>query len=160
MALSSKILKQFQNVECLQFHKWSDEVMLAKDSLVDLPGFEMLAHLELGKVTGEILVALLLRTPYLKTLVFDELLRLDEEPLNYDGVPDCFLTTLQVVKFGYLDGSEYQLSFAKFVIENAVALKMMSFRPSWELRNSNLEEVKEKLYSFKKCCSFLSLEFS
>lgn len=41
----------------------------AKDFVEDLPSFEMLSHLELDIVTGEILLALLQKTPSLKTLV-------------------------------------------------------------------------------------------
>ncbi|XP_057448695.1 F-box/FBD/LRR-repeat protein At3g14710-like [Lotus japonicus] len=158
MALSVEILKKFQNVECLKFQKWR-KVLLAKDSLTGLPSFKMLSRLELGAVASEILLALLLRTPYLKTLLFQGLLQPDQELLNYGPVPECFSTTLQVVKFRSFDGSEHQLSFAKFVMENVVALKRMSFRPHWNRPNIS-EEVKEKLYSFKKCCSFMSLKFS
>lgn len=46
-------------------------MLLAKGSLTDLPSFEKLSFLQLGgDVTGEILMALLLKTPYLKTLIF------------------------------------------------------------------------------------------
>ncbi|XP_057444869.1 F-box/FBD/LRR-repeat protein At3g14710-like [Lotus japonicus] len=126
MVLSSKILKQFKTVECLKFQKWSSKVLLAKDSLANIPSFEMLSYLELGDVTGEILLALLLKAPNLKTLVFQNLLQSDQELLNYDPVPECLLTTLQVVKFEEFKGSEHQLNFAKFVMGNALALKKMS----------------------------------
>ncbi|XP_057444867.1 putative FBD-associated F-box protein At5g56690 [Lotus japonicus] len=169
VALSSKLLKQFHNVEFLKFGKSEKKGWLAKDSLKDLPSFEMLSHvklrnvigetllallfktpnlktlifqvfpqlakdsladlptfkrlsqLNLGKVTGEILLALLPRTPNLKALIFVELLQFDQEQLNYDCVPDCFSTTLQVVKYLSFDGFEHELSFAKFVMENVVA---------------------------------------
>ncbi|XP_057444866.1 uncharacterized protein LOC130737114 [Lotus japonicus] len=184
VALSSKLLKQFQNVEYLKFGMSGEEVLqltkdsladlptfkmlshlelanvtaeislalllktpylktlifqvrLAKDSLTDLPSFEMLSHLELGNVTGEILLALLFKTLNLKTLIFHELL-VDQELLNYDCEPHCFLN-LQVVKFLSFDGSEHELSFAKFVMENALFLKRMTFIPTWKLRKSNLE---------------------
>lgn len=46
-------------------------MLLAKGSLTDLPSFEKLSFLQLGgDVTCEILMALLLKTPYLKTLIF------------------------------------------------------------------------------------------
>ncbi|XP_057444871.1 F-box/FBD/LRR-repeat protein At3g14710-like [Lotus japonicus] len=137
-ALCSKLLKQFQNAKCLKFqrsyHGKELVLPLAKDLLADLPTFEMLSHMELGKITGENLLALLLKTPYLKTLV---------------------------IPFGSLEGYEnqHQLGFAKFVMENAVALKRMSFIADPKLSETSLEEVKEKLYTFKKCCSCMILEF-
>ncbi|KAJ1400017.1 FBD domain [Sesbania bispinosa] len=139
------ILKQFNNVECLKFQR-SAVLAQAKDSLVDIPAFNMLSHLELGTVTCDILLALLLKTPFLKTLVLQELLEFDEELLNSAIVPDCFLSTLQAFNFGRLDGFGYQLSFANFVMGNALVLKRMSFSTTRMLRNSpaNLEEVKEK----------------
>ncbi|XP_057443649.1 F-box/FBD/LRR-repeat protein At3g14710-like [Lotus japonicus] len=162
MALSIKILKQFPNVKRLRFQKWLSPVLLAKGSLTDLPSFEKLSFLQLGgDVTCEILMALLLKTPYLKTLIFQDLLQSDQELLNYDPVPGCFLNTLQVVEFRWFDGSEHQLNFAKFAMENAVALKRMTLFSNWKLHGSKLEEVKEMLSSFKKkCSSFMSLEFS
>ncbi|KAJ1384007.1 F-box-like domain superfamily [Sesbania bispinosa] len=67
--LACKLLKQFNNnVECLTFHQ-SRVLLQAKDSLAALPAFGMLSHLELTIVTGEILLELLLKTPFLKTLV-------------------------------------------------------------------------------------------
>ena len=45
-------------------------VPLEKDLLADFPSFELLSHLELGNVSCEVLLALLLKTPYLKTLIF------------------------------------------------------------------------------------------
>ncbi|XP_057444868.1 F-box/FBD/LRR-repeat protein At3g14710-like [Lotus japonicus] len=151
VALSSKLLKQLKNVKSLEF-KWSKKVLpFAKDSPEDLSTFEKLSHLELEEVTDQILLAFLHKTPILKTLILKGLLQVDQELLNYDLVHDCFLTTLQVVKFWSFDGSKHQLNFAKFVMANGVALKRMSFISTWELRKFNLEEVKEKLFSFKKC---------
>ncbi|RYR29882.1 hypothetical protein Ahy_B01g054482 [Arachis hypogaea] len=101
------------------------------------PSFGTLKHLELGLVAGKILLVILLKWPILKTLI------------------------LKVVKFGEVHGLEHELWLAKFVMENGLVLKRMSFSvPSWLGNFNAIEEFKEKLFSFKKPFSFAFVEFS
>ncbi|KAJ1384002.1 FBD domain, partial [Sesbania bispinosa] len=131
----------------------------AKDSLATLSAFGMLSRLELFIVDGEILLALLLKTPFLKTLVISGIPQFNREVLNSANVPDCLLSTLQVVEIRSVCVDKYVLSLAKFVMENALVLERMSFVvPPW-VERSNLEKVKEKLLSVKKGSCFPIVEF-
>jgi len=77
-------------------------------------------------------------------------------------VPNCLASTLQVVKFGNLQGHEHELFLAKYLMENGIVLERMSFSiaNAWQIDSKVIEEFKEKLYSFKKGVSFAILEFS
>jgi len=44
---------------------------LGQRSVANLPLFGMLSHLDLGSVTGDVLLGLLLKSPILRTLVFE-----------------------------------------------------------------------------------------
>ena len=86
--------------------------------------------------------------------------KFDKELLDSALVPECLQYTLEVVKFGEVRGHEHELCLAKFVMENGLVLKRMSF---WLAGCSGklkaIEEFKEKLFSFKKGFS-LAIEFS
>ena len=87
--------------------------------------------------------------------------KFDKELLNAAVVPDCLQYTLEVVKFGQVQGHEHELCLAKFVMENGLVLKRMSFSIAARLGNPKaIEEFKEKLFSFKKGFSFAIVEFS
>ncbi|KAG4971684.1 hypothetical protein JHK82_037355 [Glycine max] len=75
---------------------------------------------ELGLVSGEVLLGLLLKSPVLKTLAFKGISKFDKELLNSAAVLECLTSTLQVVKFHKLHGFEHKLCFAKFVMENGL----------------------------------------
>ncbi|WVZ01579.1 hypothetical protein V8G54_027648 [Vigna mungo] len=151
----------------------------------------MLSHLDLGFVTGDVLLGLLLKSPVLRTLVFKVITsakifqvfrilihpftlfvlminfnhqgisKFDMELLNSAAVPECLTFTLQVVKFGSLNGFEHELCVAKFVMENALMLERMSFSIDFRQRKSKvIEEFKEKLFSYKKAFSCAIIEFS
>jgi hypothetical protein len=66
------------------------------------------------------------------------------------------------VKFGIVHGYEHELFLAKYFMENGVVLERMSFYLAnpWQSDSNDIEEFKEKLYSFKKGVSFAILEFS
>ncbi|TKY49269.1 F-box/FBD/LRR-repeat protein [Spatholobus suberectus] len=152
-----ELLKQFNNnVECLKFER-SKVLALVQD---DLPAFGMLTRLELGNVTGEILMIFLRNTPFLETLILQELLQFDEELSNPENVPPCFISNLEVFKFGKLTGVDHELRFAKFVMEHAQVLKRASFSRYWDLRRSIFEKVKKKILSFKRSVSSAFIEFS
>lgn len=154
--LTSQLLKQFNNnVECLKFER-SKVLALAQD---DLPGFGMLTRLELGNVTGKILMNFLQNTPFLKTLLLQELVQFDAEYSNPENVPSCIISNLEVFKFGKLYDIEHELRFAKFVMEYARVLKVASFSPRWDLRKSTFEKVKKKILSFKRNVSSVIIEF-
>lgn len=88
-----------------------------------------------------------------------QLLDFDEEPHNFAIVPECFLTTLKVVEFARFFGNESELSFAKFVMENARVLERIIFSCSPELCGLELEKVKEKLFLVKKSSSIVIVEY-
>uniref|UniRef100_A0A0R0GEA8 FBD domain-containing protein n=1 Tax=Glycine max TaxID=3847 RepID=A0A0R0GEA8_SOYBN len=118
--LSCELRKQFNNnVGCLKFEQL-EALAFPQD---DIPAFGMLSCLELGKVTSEFLLNLLLKTPSLNTLIIKELLEFDEELSNLDKVPSCFISNLIMVNFGRLNGDQYELSFAKFAMQNAQVLE-------------------------------------
>ncbi|QCE10979.1 hypothetical protein DEO72_LG10g2212 [Vigna unguiculata] len=153
------LLNEFRQMKCLKFEGCE---VLAQSKLAKLQSFEMLSHLELGVVSGEVLLGLLLKSPILKTLLFKGVSIFDTEVLNSVAVPDCLTSTLQVVKFHKLHGCEHELCLAKFFMENGLALERISFYlVSHRLGKSKImEEFKEKLFSFKKGFSFAIIEFS
>ncbi|TKY49267.1 F-box/FBD/LRR-repeat protein [Spatholobus suberectus] len=158
---ASSLLRQFSEVKCLKFD--GPEVLPPSESHVAiLPVFGMLSRLELGFVTAEFLLALLLRSPVLKTLAFKGIYKFDKELLNSATVPHCLTSTLQLVKFGKVHGLEHELCLAKFVMENGLAMERMSFSlTSHRLAKSKIiEQFKDKLFSFKKGFSFAIVEFS
>jgi hypothetical protein len=69
----------------------------------------------------------------------------EEAPPNFATVPDCFLSTLKVVKFENISGNKCELSIAKFVMENAQVLERISFSCSSKL--CILQKFEEKLAS-------------
>ncbi|WJX72582.1 hypothetical protein P8452_56448 [Trifolium repens] len=150
------LLKQFSEVKCIKFH--GSEV-LTQPNVAVLPKFAMLSYLELGTVSVEVLLGLLQKSSVLNTLLFKRISKFDQELLNSAIVPDCLASTLQVVKFGNVQGSDHELFLAKYFIENSMVLERMSFScVSW-CNEELIEEFKEKLYSFKKGVSFAILEF-
>ncbi|KAJ1378487.1 F-box-like domain superfamily [Sesbania bispinosa] len=161
------LLKQFSQVKYLKFVSsvflyWSVIQVLTKQKVAGLPVFGKLSHLELNLVTGEVLLGLLLKSPVLKTLVFKGISKFDQELLSSATVPKCLESTLQIVKFEKVHGSEHELCLAKFVMENGLVLKRMSFSlAGYRLGKSKvMEEFKEKLFSFKKGFSFAIVEFT
>ncbi|KAK2422820.1 hypothetical protein QL285_033322 [Trifolium repens] len=150
------LLKQFIEVKCMKFH--GSEV-LTQPNVAVLPKFAMLSHLELGIVSVEVLLGLLQKSSVLNTLLFKGISKFDQELLNSALVPDCLTSTLQVVKFENVYGSDHELFLAKYFMENSMVLERMSFScVSW-CKEELIEEFKEKLYSFKKGVSFAILEF-
>jgi hypothetical protein len=95
-------------------------------------------------------------------LADDQLVDYDEESHTFAIVPDCFVSTLKVVKFEKSFGSEYELSFAKFVMENAKVLERISFSFHYRQSDSEVEKAKEKLSLLHETisCSTVIMEFS
>ncbi|KAL5159416.1 putative ribonuclease H protein [Glycine soja] len=155
--LSCELRKQFNNnVGCLKFEQL-EALAFPQD---DIPAFGMLSCLELGKVTSEFLLNLLLKTPSLNTLIIKELLEFDEELSNLDKVPSCFISNLKMVNFGRLNGDQYELSFAKFAMQNAQVLERASFMPTCFLcivrrRRRRFKNVKENILPFKRSATFV-----
>ncbi|KAL1299815.1 uncharacterized protein LOC107613027 isoform X2 [Arachis ipaensis] len=143
------LLKQFSQVRYLKFGGLD---VLAQQVVILLPEFGMLRHLELDSITGEFLLALLLKTPILNTLVVEALLKSAD-------VPDCLRHTLQVVKFRDVCGDEHELCFAKLFMEKGSVLKRMSFSLSHLfVKSEAIEELKEKLSGLKKCLTYTIVE--
>ena len=84
----------------------------------------------------------------------------DEESQNFATVPDCFLSTLKVVKFDKYFGGEREFSFAKFVMENTKVLERISFSFHYRQSDSEVEKAKEKLSLVKISFSTVIMEFS
>ncbi|KAK7335185.1 hypothetical protein VNO80_26961 [Phaseolus coccineus] len=114
-------------------------------ALTDHLEFGRLTRLELGEVTGKVLMDFLLNTPSLKTLVFEVLCQFEEELPNYDKVPSCFISNLQLVNFGRYEGKYHELRFVQFVMENAQVLKRAIFTVGSN-RHANIEII----LSFKR----------
>ncbi|PNX92214.1 F-box/LRR-repeat protein [Trifolium pratense] len=153
------LLNQFSHAKSIKF---DGSEVLPQPNVAALPEFPMLGHLELGLIRFEVLFGLLQRSPILKTLTFKGIFKFDLELLNSTPVPDCFASTLQVVKFARVCGFENELCLAKFFMENGKVLERMSFSlASLALGKSKImEDFKEKLFSFKKGFSFAIVEFS
>ncbi|RZB41371.1 hypothetical protein D0Y65_055279, partial [Glycine soja] len=122
------------------------KLLLAK-LVTKLPLFGMLSQLELGLVSGEVLLGLLLKSPVLKTLAFKGISKFDKELLNSAAVLECLTSTLQVVKFHKLHGFEHKLCFAKFVMENGLISGEDELLPCQLFMGKSkvIEEFKEKL---------------
>lgn len=86
------------------------------------------------------------------------IIQFDMELLNSASVPDCFLSTLEMVKFGNFRGNEHELNLAKFLMENTLVLERLSVFPTWMLFGLNLENAKEKLFSFRKSSNLAIIE--
>ncbi|XP_058742045.1 F-box/FBD/LRR-repeat protein At3g14710-like [Vicia villosa] len=120
-----------------------------KPYLVDIPAFRMLSSLDICySVTVELLLALLFKSPCLETLVLQAIESYTEPP-NFAIVPECFLSTLKVVRFVNFAGGELELSFAKFVMENSQFLESISFS-RYTLREEEIEKIKEKIFLVKR----------
>ncbi|XP_020203366.1 F-box/FBD/LRR-repeat protein At3g14710 [Cajanus cajan] len=132
--LAYKLLEQFHsNMQCLKFRR-SEILEVVKGSIVaGSLKFEMLSHLELGNVAGEILLMFLMCTPFLKTLILEVLIQFKEEVLVPKLVPACFESNLQVVQFGRLNGDEHEMRFVKHVLEKALVLETVKYSVSLEL---------------------------
>ncbi|KAK7244069.1 hypothetical protein RIF29_38887 [Crotalaria pallida] len=122
----------------------------------------MLSRLEVGLVTCEVLLGLLLKSPVLKSLVFEVDCHIpskfDQELLNSATVPDCFLSTLQMVEFRNFDVRENELCLAKYVMENCLVLERMSFYIAGRLGNQKeIQELKDKLFCSKKGSKSLAI---
>ncbi|KAI4323088.1 hypothetical protein L6164_022723 [Bauhinia variegata] len=158
------LLKQFNQMRYLKFGNVQIPFW-AKDDFVNLPEFKNVRQLQIGKVSGEILLGLLLKLPILETLVLNkELSEFDKMVLDSASLPHCVVSSLKVVKFGVLDGKEHELSLAKFLMENGAVLEQMSFSLSQTLKNDSsktaVEKIKRQLLSFEKCSSFSFIKFS
>ncbi|KAK2422882.1 hypothetical protein QL285_033377 [Trifolium repens] len=153
------LLEQFSQV---QFMKFQGSEALIQQNVAVLPEFPMLSHLELGLIRFDVFLGLLQRSPILKTLTFKGILEFDPELLNSTPVPDCFASTLQVVKFAKVGGYEHELCLAKYFMENGKLLERMSFSLASQAlgKSKIMEEFKEKLFSFKKGFYFAIVEFS
>ncbi|KAL4293661.1 hypothetical protein AHAS_Ahas18G0150400 [Arachis hypogaea] len=151
------LLKQFSQVRYLKFGGLD---VLAQQVVILLPEFGMLRHLELDSITGEFLLALLLKTPILNTLVVERLkYEYYKALLKSADVPDCLRHTLQVVKFRDVCGDEHELCFAKLFMEKGSVLKRMSFSLSHLfVKSEAIEELKEKLSGLKKCLTYTIVE--
>lgn len=85
-------------MQCLKFQR-SEILEVVKDSIVaDSLKFEMLRHLELGNVAGEILLMFLMCTPFL-TLILKVLIQFKEEVLD----PWCLLVLNLTLKWCILE---------------------------------------------------------
>ncbi|XP_058740952.1 uncharacterized protein LOC131613286 [Vicia villosa] len=118
------LLKCFSQAKRIEFH--GSEV-LTQANMIVLSRFAMLSHLDLGVITGEVLLSLLQKSPILNTLVLKEISTFDQELLNSAAVPECLASSLRFVKFGSVDGSQPELFLAKYFMENGVVLERMSF---------------------------------
>ncbi|XP_057725790.1 F-box/FBD/LRR-repeat protein At3g14710-like isoform X2 [Arachis stenosperma] len=151
-----ELLKQFSQVRYLKF---GGPDVLAQEVIL-LPEFGMLRHLELDSVTGEFLLALLLKTPILNTLVVERLKSEYYKALLKSAVvPDCLRHTLQVVNFRDVCGDKHELHFAKFFMEKGSVLKRMSFSLSHLfVKSEAIEELEQKLSGLKKCLTSTIVE--
>ncbi|XP_058740951.1 F-box/FBD/LRR-repeat protein At3g14710-like [Vicia villosa] len=137
------LLKQFSQAKRIEFH--GSEV-LTQPNMIALPRFAMLSHLDLGIITGDVLLSLLQKSPILNTLVLKEISKFDQELLKSAAVPECLASSLQVVKFESVRGSEHELFLAKYFMENGIVLERMSFAVNlWLSKSKAIEEFKEKL---------------
>ncbi|CAI8613291.1 unnamed protein product [Vicia faba] len=125
------VLKLFnlKNLKCLRLIYGLESM---KYYLADIPAVRMLGYLHIHcSVSIEILLALLLKSPCLETLVLKAIDSYTELP-SFSIVPECFLSTLKVV------------------------LESISFS-CYKLSEAEIEKVKEKTFLFKR--SF-NIEFS
>ncbi|KAI5428271.1 F-box protein At4g22280 isoform X4 [Lathyrus oleraceus] len=125
--------------------------------LADISAFGMLSNLCISYfVTIENLLCLLLKSPCLETLVLKYPIYSAKKPLKFAIVPECFLSTLKVVRFAKFAGGQQEFSFAKFVMEKSQVLESISFS-CYKLRGAKMKKVKKKIFSVKRSCN---IEFS
>ncbi|KAI5428275.1 F-box protein At4g22280 isoform X3 [Lathyrus oleraceus] len=125
--------------------------------LADISAFGMLSNLCISYfVTIENLLCLLLKSPCLETLVLKYPIYSAKRPPNFAIVPECFLSTLKVVRFAKFTGGQQEFSFAKFVMEKSQVLESISFS-CYKLRGAKMKKVKKKIFSVKRSCN---IEFS
>ncbi|XP_050911869.1 F-box protein At4g22280 isoform X3 [Lathyrus oleraceus] len=125
--------------------------------LADISAFGMLSNLCISYfVTIENLLCLLLKSPCLETLVLKYPIYSAKRPPKFAIVPECFLSTLKVVRFAKFTGGQQEFSFAKFVMEKSQVLESISFS-CYKLRGAKMKKVKKKIFSVKRSCN---IEFS
>ncbi|GAU49993.1 hypothetical protein TSUD_272940 [Trifolium subterraneum] len=84
-----------------------------------------------------------------------------KENLSSVVVPDCLVSSLQVLKFENVNGDEHELVLAKFFIENSTILEKVDLSLAASPRSNKykvVSEFKEMVYSFRKdvCLSILN----
>ncbi|XP_058741912.1 F-box/LRR-repeat protein At4g14103-like [Vicia villosa] len=151
-----RLLSLFTNAEYLDlcFDTLHEALTSVEHCLDCIPTFQMLAHLKLF-CTSDVLLGILLKSPCLETLVVDVY-----EMQKFALVPDCFISTLKVVKFDDYFCGDGELSFAKFVMENAKMLERISFVFSYCMSDSKVESAKKKLSLIKINSSKAIMDFS
>ncbi|KAL5058700.1 hypothetical protein RYX36_030304 [Vicia faba] len=153
MKIFVRKLFNINNLKCLRL----EDRALMEHYLADISAFGMLSCLHLiCSVTIENLLRLLFKSPCLETLVLEESIYSDKKTPNFATVPECFLSTLKVVRFGKFAGGEPEFSFAKFVMEHGQFLESISFS-CYKLRGAKLKKVKKKIFLVKRS---LNIEFS
>lgn len=61
--------------------------------------------------------------------------------------------------FGRLNGDEHERRFVKYVLERALVLETVKYFITYELRDSNFDYVKKKIFSFKRSEKLELVEF-
>ncbi|XP_024639872.1 F-box/FBD/LRR-repeat protein At3g14710 [Medicago truncatula] len=138
----SLLLGQFSHAKSIKF----EVLKLFNMRLESVCVFPMLAHLDVGLLSVDILLALLEKTPVLKTLGIP---KFEEELLSSAVVPGS-LASLHVVKFEEVNGDNHEIFLAKFFVKNVMILEKMCFSLASQIPDKDevMEEFKEKLSSF------------
>ncbi|XP_058756149.1 F-box/FBD/LRR-repeat protein At3g14710-like [Vicia villosa] len=154
MQIFVRKLFNINNLKCLRVFL---DLAPMKHYLAGIHTFEVLTYLHLyHPVTIKNLLVLLLKSPCLETLVLQRVIDSKTEPPNFAMVPECFLSTLKVVRLEKFAGAEQEFSFANFVMEKSQFLESISFS-CYKLSGEEIEKVKERIFLVKR--SF-NIEFS
>ncbi|XP_045832836.1 putative F-box/FBD/LRR-repeat protein At5g22670 [Trifolium pratense] len=125
-----------------------------------LPEFSNLTHLTLqvdSKFARKTFTQILSRCPKLEVLVFP--LGIYSFTDNHDWtsipLPGCFKSSLKKLHISRFDGSEWEIRFVEFFLENATVLEefqiSLSRRPCSKYNLKNLEDLKNRFVGMGSC---------
>ncbi|KAL0353614.1 UNVERIFIED_CONTAM: hypothetical protein Sangu_0942700 [Sesamum angustifolium] len=126
-----KLFGGLRNVSSLRISSGTIEsLFLVKHVMDRLPVFENLTLLELrgefGERSTKLLIKFLQCLPKLESLDFCEGLGRCEDDYRPTSVPNCVLSSLKAVNYRNLHGTNREIWFLKFLLENAIVLEKMN----------------------------------
>ncbi|KAL2245334.1 F-box/LRR-repeat protein At3g58900 isoform X3 [Sesamum indicum] len=126
-----KLFGGLRNVSSLRISSGTIESLFLVEHVMDrLPVFENLTLLELrgefGEHSTKLLIKFLQCLPKLESLDFCEGLGRCEDSSRLTSVPNCVLSSLKTVNYRNLHGTNREIWFMKFLLENAIVLEKMN----------------------------------
>ncbi|XP_057420082.1 F-box/FBD/LRR-repeat protein At5g56420-like [Lotus japonicus] len=143
------------------YYYYSINLILGLDKL-DTPLFPNLIHMELkfgGQVDWKFVLDMLHHCPQLQTVVLQNLCDLSIEVWpSTNVVPKCFSSQLRTCCLKNCTGSKRQVTFAKFVMQNATLLCALTIF-SWPgMRNKRILQMRKELDSCPRSSATCDLQ--